>query len=77
MKVLSLKLKDDIFEAVEKVVHRIHIPRNAYINEALSFYSKLSNRKLLKKQLAKESKAVRGSSLEVLHEFEKIEDDLA
>ena len=77
MKVLSLKLKEDIFQEAEKIVHKIHMPRNAYINEALFFYNKLNRRKLLKKQLAKESRAVSGSSLEVLHEFERMEDELA
>ena len=76
MKVLSLKLRDDIFSEVERVVHKIHIPRNAYINQALSLYTKLYNRKLLKKKLEKESKAVQGSSLEVLKVFEKLEDEL-
>ena len=74
MKLLSLKLQDDIFNEVEKVVHSIHVPRNAYINRALAFYNQLYKRKLLKKQLEKESKAVRGVSLEVLHEFEKLSD---
>ena len=77
MKVLSLKLREDIFSEVEGVVHKIHMPRNAYINQALSFYNKLYKRKLLKKQLEKESKAVRNSSLEILQAFEKLEDELA
>ena len=75
MKVLSLKLKEDIFEEVERVVHRMHMPRNAYINEALSFFNQLNRRKLLKKQLAKESRAVRGSSLEMLRVFERMEEE--
>lgn len=73
MKSLSLKLKDDVFMEVEKVVHRIKMPRNAYINRALAFYNQLYKRRLLKEQLKKESKAVSPVSLEVLHEFEKIE----
>ena len=77
MKVLSLKLKDDVFEEVESVVHKIHVPRNAYINQALFLYNKLNQRKLLRKRLAKESMAVRDISLSVLHEFEQLEDDLA
>ena len=76
MKVLSLKLREDIFGEVENVVHQIHVPRNAYINEALSFYTRLYKRKLLRKQLEKESKATRSSSLEILKEFERLEDDL-
>lgn len=76
MKALSLKLKDDIFEEVEKITHCIHIPRNAYINQALDFYNRLNERKLLKKQLKKESKLVQKSSLEVLREFEQLEDQM-
>ena len=77
MKVLSLKLREDIFKEVENVVHRIHVPRNAYINEALLFYNQLNRRKFLRKQLQKESKAVRQVSLDVLNEFESLEDNLA
>ena len=76
MKVLSLKLKEDVFEGVENVVRKIRVSRNAYINEALAFYNKLNKRKLLRKKLTKESKAVQATSLEVLHEMEMIEDDI-
>ncbi len=77
MKALSLKLRDDVFTEVEKVVHRMHVSRNAYINHALDLYNKLQRRRFLKKQLGDESRAVANVSLEVLHEFEKLEDDLA
>ena len=73
---LSLKLKDAVYEEVEEVVRATRTPRNAYINEALAFYTKLSKRKLRKKRLQKESRMVADSSLEVLDEFERIEDDL-
>ena len=76
MKVLSLKLKEDVFNEVDRVVKKIHISRNAYINQALDFYNKLNKRKLLRKKLQAESKAVRGGSLEVLRELEKLDDNL-
>ena len=76
MKALSLKLRDDVFEEVERVVRAIRIPRNTYINQALDFYTKLNKRKLLKQQLQKESQAVRLNSLRILKEFERFEDDL-
>ncbi len=76
MKVLSLKLQEEIFEEVERVVRAIRMPRNTYINQALDFYTRLSRRKLLKRQLEKESRAVRMNSLRVLKEFERMEDDL-
>ena len=75
-KALSLKIKDDIFKEVEEIIHQTNIPRNAYINQALSFYNKLNKRKLVKKQLQYESNLVQHNSLEVLEEFEKIEDDI-
>ncbi len=76
MKLLSLKLKDEVFSEVEKVVHRIRVPRNAYINQALVFYNALNQRKLLKKRLERESKAVQAVSMEVLAEFEKLDHGL-
>jgi hypothetical protein len=75
-KTLSLKLKDDVFEETEDIIESIHRPRNAYINEALSFYNKFVKRKLLKDQLKKESRMVSESSLEALRELELIEDEI-
>ena len=75
MKLLSLKLKDEIFKEVEEVVKKFNIPRNAYINEALAFYNKVNRRRLLKKQLAKEVGLARATSLEVLREFEGLSDE--
>ena len=75
MKLLSLKLKDEIFKEVEEVVKKFNIPRNAYINEALAFYNKVNRRRLLKKQLAKEVGLARATSLEVLREFEALGDE--
>ncbi len=70
MKNLSLKLADDIFLETEKIVSKVKKNRNRYINEAIAFYSKLHRRKLLSKQLSKESKLVSRESIKVLAEFE-------
>ena len=75
MKTLSLKLKEDIFNEVENVIKKIHLSRNAYINEAVSFYNKLNRRKFLRKKLKEESYAVKATSLEILHEMEQLDDD--
>ena len=72
MKNLSLKLEDDIFQETEKIVARIKKNRNRYINEAIEFYNRLHKRKLLSKQLSKESKIVSRDSLEILAEFENL-----
>ena len=76
MKNLSLKLRDDIFEETERIIAKAHKTRNAYINDALDFYNKINERKLLKEKLKKESRLVSKSSLEVLEEFELMEDNL-
>jgi len=75
-KTLSLKMRDDVFSETEEVIGTIHTSRNAYINDALSFYNKFIKRILVKKQLKKESGAVLESSLEALRELELIEDRL-
>ncbi len=75
MKNLSLKLEDEIFQETEKIVSKIKKNRNRYINEAIEFYNKLHQRRLLSKQLSRESKMVSKDSLEVLAEFEKISDE--
>ena len=74
MKVLSLKLRQEIFEDVEQLIHQMKTKRNTYINEALDFYNKLNRRKFLKNKLHQESGLVKASSLEVLHELEGLED---
>jgi hypothetical protein len=76
MKILSLKLDDNVFEETEKVVSELKVARNRYINEALNLYNQFNKRKVLKKKLAKESKLVAQSSSEVLVEFEKLVDEL-
>ena len=75
MKNLSLKLDDDIFDETEKIVARVQKTRNRYINEAIDFYNRLHRKRLLSKQLAKESKLVTSDSMEVLAEFEKLHDE--
>ncbi len=74
MKVLSLKLDESIFQETEKLVKEIKQPRNRYINEALNFYNKIQNRKILARKLETESKLVREESMKVLEEFENLLD---
>lgn len=75
MKTLSLKLDDDIFDETEKMTSKLKTARNRYINEALNIYNLFNKRRLLKKQLSKESKAVKADSLEILSEFERLVDE--
>lgn len=75
MKILSLKLDDEIFDEAEEITTKLKLARNRYINEAVSVYNQYNKRKLLKKQLTNESKLVSKDSLEILHEFEKFIDE--
>ena len=75
-KVLSLKLQDEVFRETEEILRKSRKPRNAYFNEAINLYNKLQKRKILKRQLARESALVAADSLEVLKAFERLEDEL-
>ena len=75
-KILSLKVKDDVFAETEDIIGSLHKPRNAYINDALSFYNKFMKRRLLRRQLKKESQMISASSIEALRELELIEDEM-
>ena len=58
----------------EEITTQLKISRNDYINEAVHIYNTLNKRRILKKQLAKESILTRKDSMEVLNEFEKLMD---
>ena len=73
-KALSLKLQEDVFDQMEKV--RDSIPRNSYINQAISWFNRMQRRRGLKKQLARASKLTYASSMEVLKEFEALNDPI-
>jgi len=75
MKNLSLKMDDHIFNETEKITTKISKNRNRYINEAVAFYNLLQKRKLISRQLKKESKIVQEESMKVLAEFEKLQDE--
>ncbi len=72
MKNLSLKLKEEIYRDTEKVVKKLKVPRNSYINKAVDFYNKVNTRNLTRKKLFEESLLVSQDSMEILQEFEKL-----
>ena len=75
MKNLSLKMDDTVFNETEKITAKISKTRNRYINEAVEFYNLLQKRKMISRQLQKESKIVQEESMKVLAEFEKLQDE--
>jgi hypothetical protein len=72
MKMLSLKLDDDIFLDTEKITKKLKCSRNRYINDALKLYNEFNERNLLRQQLANESKLTRNAGMEILEEFEDL-----
>jgi predicted transcriptional regulator len=75
MKILSLKLDDEIFDEAEEITSALKVARNRYINEAVSIYNRVNKKRLLKTQLAKESALTSLDSMDILHEFEKLIDE--
>jgi len=73
MKTVSLKIDDSIFGETEKILTRIKISRNRYINEAIEYYNRLQRRQILEKRLKSESDLVKRDSLSTLKDFERID----
>lgn len=73
-KVLSLKMDDRIFRDAEALIKKIRIPRNAYINHAVEFYTRCQKRRLLKSRLEKDVALLRAQTRDVLDSFELLED---
>jgi hypothetical protein len=74
MKTLSLKLDDIVYEETEQLLEKIKKPRNRYINEALQYYNRIQKRKIISKMLILESKLVSEESMNVLSEFENLDE---
>lgn len=75
MKTLSLKLDDIVYEETEQLLEKIKKPRNRYINEALQYYNRIQKRKIISQMLTVESKLVSEESMNVLNEFETLDED--
>ncbi len=76
MKSISLKLNENILIETESLLELIDKSRNKYINDALEFYNKYQRRRMIEERLIMESKMVAEDSLEVLHEFESLQDEV-
>jgi len=74
MKTLSLKSDDNVYQETEQLLEKIKKSRNLYINEALQYYNQLQKRRLIAELLVKESNLVGDESLNVLREFENLDD---
>jgi hypothetical protein len=74
MKTLSLKLDDIVYEETEQLLEKLKKPRNRYINEALQYYNRIQKRKIISELLVLESKLVSEESMNVLNEFENLDE---
>ena len=73
-KALSLKMDDQIFEETEHILKKIHVPRNAYINQAVRFYTRFQKKLLARKKLKKDVRILKTETQKFIKEFELLED---
>ena len=73
---IRVKIKDDNFQAMEKMLEKVEKSRNDYMSDAIDFYNKYQRRLWLEKQFAYESSLVAESSMEVLKEMENLDPHL-
>ncbi len=76
MKSISLKLQEQIFQETESLLEHLDMSRNKYINEAIEHYNCYQKRKIIEEQIIKESKLISKDSLNILAEFEILEDEV-
>lgn len=74
-KLISVKIDEKILEETDAMVEKLGISRNKYVNEAIAEYTRIKKRTELEAQIRKEIESIRESSMEVLEEFEALEDD--
>ena len=72
---ISLKIDDSELRKVDHSAQTVGVSRNAYINKALRFFNLLYERRLLAKELRRESEQVRQESMAVLREFDALQDE--
>lgn len=74
MKTISLKLDESILQDTDLIVEQTNLSRNRYINDALRYYNHLQKRRLLAEKIKAESLMVREDSMDVLYDFERMDD---
>ncbi len=67
-------MEDRIFEETGHVLKKIHLPRNAYINQAVDFYNRCQKRLLTKKKLQKDVQVLKDDTRKFIKSFELLED---
>ncbi|MBA2745062.1 MAG: hypothetical protein H0U44_02445 [Flavisolibacter sp.] len=68
-------MDESVFQDTECILQKVRKNRNRYINEAVEFYNMVQKRKILSKELTKESWFVKEESMKVLAEFENLQNE--
>lgn len=74
-KLISVKIDEKVLEETDAMVQKLGISRNKFVNEAIAEYTRVKKRTELEEQIRKASLIVRESSMEILKEFEALDDD--
>lgn len=74
-KLISVKIDEKVLEETDEMVKNLNISRNKFVTEAILEYTKMKKRAALEQQIRIASFLVRESGMEILKEFEALEDD--
>jgi metal-responsive CopG/Arc/MetJ family transcriptional regulator len=74
-KLISVKIDEKVLEETDEMVKKLNISRNKFVNEAIAEYTRIKKRAELEAQIRNASWLVRETSMEVLKEFEALDDD--
>lgn len=75
MKMVSLKLYEQLAAEADELSDKLNISRNRFINDAVVAYSKTVRRELLAKEMEAAAAAIKKSSREVIDEFDALDDE--
>ncbi len=74
-KAISVKIEEKELRKTDHSARTVGVSRNAYINKAVRFFNHLYERRLLAKELQRESQQVSQESMSTLREFEAFQDE--
>lgn len=72
---ISIRLNDELREAVKTNAHQLHLSQTDYIRKAIERMNLETERRLRTKRLKQASLRVRSESMKINAEFSEIEDD--
>lgn len=76
MATISLRLPDELLLEMDKYAHQLSIPRAEYVRRALEEYNARLLEKQRRERIMRASRRVRGESMKINAEFERIERDV-